>query len=253
VLLAASSACAPAGGRELLALSVPSLVQATAAHALGEAVGHNRLGSDTYRRLASGLLLSSVLTLAVAATSGATPTAWPAVVAACSAACCVAAYRADLGATLRSLLPLSWALASARLLSSKTYALVGTATAITAAALVAAPTAVLEACGIGAEASATGVMAMARCFGAAAATWAVVLFVLADAADRQRLGGSTFRHLNAACATAATLGGALLVAAANAAPRDGVLMGLALLQITPAALCLFQFLTATKPSSAKKT
>ena len=246
VLLAASASVA-GGGDGRVALAVPALVQATAAHALSDASKHHRLGSDTYQRLTSGLLLSSAATLAVAAASRTATTAVPALVAACAAAACVAAYRGKLRPLAGA--PVLWSVTTFRGLAARTYASFATTSAAVAAALLFVPAWVLSSCGL---AVTVGRVELTRILGAALVSHAVTLYVLADAADRSRLGGTTFKHLNCACAAAATLGGALLVMAANAASGDGVtVMALALLQIVPASVCLFQYLTGVKVKTLK--
>ena len=242
VLLAASASVAPEGQ---VALAVPALVQATAAHTLSDAAKHHRLGSDTYQRLTSGLLLSSAATLAVAATSRAFVV--PALVAACSTAACIAAYRGKLRVLAGA--PALWCLTTVKGLAAKTYAFFATCSAAVAAALLCSPAWVLSSCGLAAT---SGRVELSRILGAALVCHAVVMYVLADAADRSRLGGTTFKHLNCACAAAASLGGALLVLAADAATGDGVpCMSLALLQIVPASVCLFQYLTGVKVKTMK--
>ena len=243
VLLAASASVVPEGQ---VALAVPALVQATAAHTLSDAAKHHRLGSDTYQRLTSGLLLSSAATLAVAATSRAFVV--PALVAACTLAACIAAYRGKLRPLAGA--PTLWCLTTVKGLAAKTYASFATCSTAVAAALLCAPAWVLSSCGLAAATAAR--VELSRALGAALVCHAVVMFVLADAADRSRLGGTTFKHLNCACAAAASLGGALLVLAADAATGDGVpCMSLALLQIVPASVCLFQYLTGVKVKTMK--
>jgi hypothetical protein len=247
VLLAASASVAPDGQ---VALAVPGIVQATAAHALSDAAKHHRLGSDTYQRLASGLLLSSTATIAVAATSTAAHTVLPALIAGCTAAACVAAYRGKLRPLAGA--PALWCMTTVKGLAAKTYAAFAACSAAFAAVLLCSPAWVLSTCGLAATA---GRMELGRTLGAALVCHSVVMYALADAADRSRLGGTTFKHLNCACAAAATLGGALLVLAPgafNTASGDGVpCMALALLQIVPASVCLFQYLTGVKVKTMK--
>jgi hypothetical protein len=77
----------------------------------------------------------------------------------------------------------------------------------------------------------------------AAVPAAAACAVLADAAGRGRLGGSTFRHLNAAIATAGALTAVAHVAAAMPSPAFWVAPAVA---ASTAALCAAQFAAAPR-------
>jgi len=95
---------------------------------------------------------------------------------------------------------------------SAAYGAAFVAIAASSAALLLVPTYALAAAGLSAAAPAP---LLCRLAGIAAFPAAAAAAVLADAAGRGRLGGGTFRHLNASMAVA----GAVIVAATGAAAR----------------------------------
>ena len=165
----------------------------------------------------------------------------------CSLACvtaCVAAYRRELSlpAVLAPLPSFATAMLSARKPVARAYAALGAAAWLAAGALLAAPHIALSL--LHASATQSG-LATARLLGASLISVAVAHWVLSDAADRGRLGASTFKSLNAHLA-AASLAVAAACVAAHASVAYSGLLAVAGAQAVPAALCLWQYWTAKK-------